>query len=76
MKKKRIVTILAACLTFVMIGALSACAGERGPQGEKGEQGIQGVQGEAGKDGITPTIEISDDGYWVINGIKKANIKR
>ena len=70
MKKKRIVTILAACLTFVMIGALSACAGERGPQGEKGEQGIQGVQGEAGKDGITPTIEISDDGYWVINGIK------
>lgn len=35
MKKKRIVTILAACLTFVMIGALSACAGERGPQGEK-----------------------------------------
>ena len=70
MKTKRIVTILAMCLTFVMLGVLSACAGEQGPQGEKGEQGIQGVQGEAGKDGITPTIEISDDGYWVINGIK------
>ena len=30
----------------------------------------QGPQGEPGKDGITPTIEISDDGYWVINGEK------
>ena len=70
MKKKWIVIILAMSLTFVMLGALSACAGEQGPQGEKGEQGIQGIQGEAGKDGITPTIEISEDGYWVINGIK------
>lgn len=70
MKKKWIATILVACLTFVMLGAISACAGERGPQGEKGEQGIQGIQGEAGKDGITPTIEISEDGYWVINGVK------
>lgn len=67
MKKKWIVTIIAMCLTFVMTGVLSACAGEQGPQGE---QGIQGIQGEAGKDGITPTIEISSDGYWVINGDK------
>ena len=73
MKKKWIVTIIAMCLTFVMTGVLSACAGEQGPRGEKGEQGIQGIQGiqgEAGKDGITPTIEISPDGYWVINGNK------
>lgn len=70
MKKKQFITTIAACLFFVMLGALCACAGERGPQGEKGEQGIQGIQGEAGKDGITPTIEISDDGYWIINGIK------
>ena len=48
-------------------GSLTACSGEQGPQGE---QGIQGIQGEAGKDGITPTIEISSDGYWIINGDK------
>ena len=35
MKKKWIVIILAMSLTFVMLGALSACAGEQGPQGEK-----------------------------------------
>ena len=23
-----------------------------------------------GKDGVTPTVEISEDGYWVINGVK------
>ena len=23
-----------------------------------------------GKDGVTPTIEISEDGYWIINGVK------
>ena len=30
----------------------------------------QGPQGEKGDPGVTPTIEISDDGYWVINGVK------
>lgn len=33
-----------------------------------GERGEKGIQGERGKDGVTPTIEISDDGYWIING--------
>ena len=28
------------------------------------------VKGADGKDGITPTIEVSADGYWVIGGIK------
>ena len=37
---------------------LSSCQGEQGPQGDKDE------------DDISPTIEISDDGYWVINGVK------
>ena len=41
--------------------------GAQGPQGEKGETGAQGPQGE---NGITPTVEISSDGYWVINGVK------
>ena len=26
--------------------------------------------GKDGADGVTPTIEISEDGYWVINGVK------
>ena len=42
----------------VLTCVLSSCQGEQGPQGDKGE------------DGISPTIEISDDGYWVINGVK------
>ena len=32
------------------------------------------LKGEDGKDGLTPTIEISQDGYWVING-EKTNVK-
>lgn len=35
--------------------------------GKDGEQGIQGIPG---KDGYTPVITISSDGYWVIDGIK------
>jgi len=36
-------------------------------KGEKGDTGETGPQGEPGKDGVTPTIEISDDGFWIIN---------
>lgn len=28
--------------------------------------------GEDGKDGVTPTVTISEDGYWVINGVKQS----
>lgn len=28
--------------------------------------------GEDGKDGATPTVTISEDGYWVINGVKQS----
>lgn len=35
--------------------------------GKDGEQGIQGVPG---KDGHTPVITISSDGYWIIDGVK------
>ena len=31
---------------------------------------ISGKDGAPGKDGITPTVEISSDGYWIINGEK------
>ena len=50
--------LLAIILCLCMIFSLASCGKKQGPQGEPG------------KDGITPTIEISDDGYWVINGIK------
>ena len=31
---------------------------------------VQGANGAPGENGVTPTISISDDGYWVINGVK------
>lgn len=34
------------------------------------EAWLLSVKGEKGDDGLTPTVEISDDGFWVINGIK------
>ena len=33
-------------------------------------ESIKGEKGDKGEDGKTPTIEISEDGYWVINGEK------
>ena len=44
--------------------------GVDGIDGEDGIDGDDGAPGENGIDGETPTIEISDDGYWVINGTK------
>ena len=41
--------------------------GIQGIQGEKGDKGDQGIQGEKGEDA---TIDISEDGYWIINGVK------
>ena len=64
---------------------LATIKGEKGDKGDKGDQGqagIDGIDGKDGKDGkdgadgkdgqdgLTPTIGISEDGYWVINGIK------
>lgn len=34
-----------------------------------GKDGIQGVEGQPGKDGVTPTIEIGQNGNWIINGV-------
>ena len=55
--------VLLTCLLLTLV--LAACDG---PQGEKGEKGDKGDKGD------TPTISISDDGYWVING-EKTNVK-
>lgn len=45
--------------------------GDQGPKGDKGDKGDQGLQGEKGD---VTTVEISSDGYWVINGVK-SNVK-
>lgn len=34
------------------------------------EAWLLSIKGDKGEDGFTPTVEISADGYWVINGIK------
>ena len=52
--------LLVMCL--VMAFAFASCEGKQGEKGEKGDKGD------------TPTISISDDGYWVING-EKTNVK-
>ena len=39
-----------------------------------GAEGPQGIQGVPGNDGVTPTIEINNEGYWVINGVT-SNVK-
>lgn len=41
---------------------------------EDGWELVGCIKGLDGKDGMTPTIEISDDGYWIINGIKTNQI--
>lgn len=48
--------------------------GDTGPTGPSGAQGEKGNDGKDGEDGESPTITISEDGYWVINGVK-SNVK-
>ena len=72
MKKKVLLSVflLASCLS------LGSCRiiGLKGDTGPSGAQGEKGENGKDGKDGESPTITISDDGYWVINGVK-SNVK-
>ena len=42
--------------------------GYNGTNGKDGKDGTNGKDGKDGKDGITPTITINSEGYWVING--------
>ena len=34
-----------------------------------GAEGPQGIQGQPGENGVTPTVSINEEGYWVINGV-------
>ena len=56
--------ILYLLLVLTLITTITGCGknDKTGPKGDKGE------------DGVTPTVSISDDGYWVING-EKTNVK-
>ncbi len=77
--RKGILRVMAMALAMILILTTFVSCGQQGeqgpagPQGEQGEQGPEGEkgpQGEPGKDGITPTITIDADGFWVINGVK------
>ena len=77
MKKLVLLLVLFAfVLSFVSCGFLKGETGPQGATGAQGEQGLPGKNGIDGKDGVdgkdgaTPTLEISDDGYWIINGSK------
>ena len=42
--------------------------GSNGTNGKDGKDGTNGKDGKDGKDGVTPTITINSEGYWMING--------
>lgn len=75
MKKKVILSVLllASCLSLGSC-RIVGIKGDTGPTGPSGAQGEKGEDGKDGDDGESPTITISDDGYWVINGVK-SNVK-
>lgn len=75
MKKKVLLSVLflASCLSLGSCRIIGV-KGDTGPTGPSGAQGEKGDDGEDGEDGESPTITISDDGYWVINGVK-SNVK-
>lgn len=75
MKKKVLLSVLllASCLSLGSC-RIVGLKGDTGPTGPSGAQGEKGKDGKDGKDGESPTITISDDGYWVINGVK-SNVK-
>lgn len=59
MKKQNIIRLVATILVSVMMLTMFASC-----------ESLQGTPGKDGVDGVTPTIEISADGYWIINGVK------
>ena len=43
---------------------------EQKPTGSQGSADSQGPQGDKGEESATPTLTVSEDGYWVVNGVK------
>ena len=52
---------------WVYFTDLSGADGENGKDGENGQDGQNGMNGSNGQ---TPTVTVSADGYWVVNGVK------
>lgn len=63
-------------IDFETVYAFAEEAGYRGTMEDliAAFKGEKGDPGENGRDGQTPTIEIDEDGFWVINGTK-SNVK-
>ncbi len=85
---KKVLTVIAALGAAVAVSVAAGCscaqnglsayeiAVENGFEGTEQEwlESLRGENGNDGNDGQTPTIEISEDGYWVING-EKTDVK-
>ena len=81
--KKIVSIILALVMCFFAVAAFASCgesaydiAVKNGFEGTE-QEWLESLKGDAGKNGAdaaAPTIEISKDGYWVING-EKTEIK-
>ena len=56
--------------TNVLAVGVNGENGKDGVNGKDGKDGKDGTNGVNGHDGLTPTITISDDNYWIINGVK------
>lgn len=56
--------------TNVLAVGVNGENGKDGINGKDGKDGKDGTNGVNGHDGLTPTITISDDNYWIINGVK------
>ena len=63
--------IVLAVVALILGSGKDSVSGLAGTVGEKVDPGATGDKGDLGE---TPTISISDDGYWVING-EKTNVK-
>lgn len=55
---------------LIALSALAGADGKDGVDGADGKDGVDGADGKDGVDGATPTITISVNGFWVINGIE------
>ncbi|MBS6463417.1 MAG: leucine-rich repeat protein [Firmicutes bacterium] len=74
--------VLATAIGFSVYFALSVKDGERGATGKSAyeiavehnfmgteKEWLDSLNGQNGEDGLTPVIEISEEGNWVINGV-------
>jgi len=71
---KRCFNFLVVAAIFIGVAMIVPSCAKDGKDGEPGKQGDKGEKGDKGDPGANAVISISDDGYWVINGVK-TNVK-